>query len=141
MSSKDLLNNFRLDYIRGKDNLSYTGDELEETTINHPVLYLEAYDKYSELHKIVSLLEVELDKMKSLHYKSYNEKYSIKLSTTDINKYIESEDDVVRLKTSIAEFKEIKMKFEGLKDSYSNRGFMIGHITRQRATQVDKGIL
>lgn len=128
-------------YKKAEQDIDINGKTLQEACMEQPSLYLYYYDKLCELKRLSSDVQIEIDRLKSKHTIRYNEHHTIDLGLSLINKYIESEAEIVKAKRTLAEVDEVKNKFEAVKEAFISRGYQLNNVTRQRVAMVEEGLL
>lgn len=95
------------------------------------------FSQLQELEAILKFLNIKYEKLRSDHYRKYNERYNRDLSDRSIEKYIDGEDDIVNMSIIINEVALIRNKYLGLIKGLEQKSFMIGHIVRLRAVGME----
>jgi hypothetical protein len=117
------------------------GRRLEEVmrTLPH---YQSSYDQsYQEMKGLEEwILNIKEKKVGKL-WKKYNEGYSRQLSTKDITMYIASEKEIVELNQIIIEVVTLKNNLEAIVEALKQLGWMVGHITKLRVSEMQDAIL
>lgn len=140
-NDESILNHYYGIYENAKKDIELDGKSLQQACLEHPSLYLYYYDKLCELKKLSTDVQIELDKLRSKHTIRFNENHSIDLGLSLINKYIESESEIVKAKQTLAEVDELKNKFEAIKEAFISRSFQLNNVTKQRVAMVEEGLL
>jgi len=89
--------------------------------------------RYSQLQDIEAVLEylnIQYNKVKSDKFKKLSETYNKALSSRDVEKYIEGEDDVMNLAIIINDIARVRNKFLSIMKGFDTKNFMISHITK-----------
>ena len=128
-------------YNQAELDVKLEAKTIQEACMEHASLYLYYYDKLCELKRLSTNIQIELDRLKGVHSKKYNENYSIKLGERMMSKYVDSEPEIIKVKMALAEVIELLNKFEGVKESFVSRGYQLGSITKQRVAMVEEGLL
>lgn len=95
------------------------------------------FTQLQELEAILKFLNIKYDKMRSEHYRKYNERYNRELSDRSIEKYIDGEDDIVNMSTIINEVALVRNKYLALIKGLDQKSYMIGHIVRLRVVGME----
>lgn len=141
MNSETILSKYEKIYVLAQEDVKLNSKTIQEACMNHSSLYLYYYDKLCELTRLSTNVQIEIDRLRGIHTKKYNENYSISLGDRIMSKYIESESEIVKAKQTLAEVDEMKEKFEGVKDSFISRGYQLNNITKQRVSEIEEGLL
>lgn len=90
------------------------------------------FTQLQELEAILKFLNIKYDKMRSDHYRKYNERYNRELSDRSIEKYIDGEDDIVNMSTIINEVALVRNKYLALIKGLDIKQFQISNIVKLR---------
>jgi hypothetical protein len=117
------------------------GKRLEEVmrTLPH---YQSSYDQsYQELKGLEDWLNNIKDKKVSKLWKKYTEGYSRQLTTKDITAYIAGEKDIVEINQILIEVALLKNNTLAIVEALKQLGWMVGHITKLRISEMQDAIL
>ena len=95
------------------------------------------FNQLQEIEAILEHLNIELRKLRSQHYRKYLEHYQRQLTSRDVEKYIEGEQDVVDLTHLINEFALVRNKFHGLIKALDAKQFQLNNIIKLRAAGLE----
>lgn len=95
------------------------------------------FGQLQEVEAILKFLNIRYDKMRSDHYRKYNERYNRDLSDRSIEKYIDGEEDIVGMSILINEVALVRNRYLALIKGLETKGFNIGHITRLRVVGME----
>ncbi len=117
------------------------GRRLEEVmrTLPH---YQSSYDQSFQEMKgleewVINIKEKRIGKL----WRNYNEGYSRQLSTKDIGMYIAAEKDIVELNQILIEIVALKNNLSSIVEALKQLGWMVGHITKLRISEMQDAIL
>ena len=117
------------------------GRKLEEIirTLPH---HQASYDaSFQEMKALEEWLNNQKDRKVAKLWKKYTESYSRALSTKDIQSYIGGEKDIVEINQIIIEISLLKNHLASIVDSLRQMGWMVGHITKLRVSEIQEAIL
>lgn len=117
------------------------GRRLEEIlrTVPH---YQASYDQsYAELKALEDWIGNIKEKRVGRLWKKYNEGYSRALSTRDIQAYIASEREIVELNQIIIEVTMLKSNMQSIVEAIRQLGWMVGHVTKLRISELQDAVL
>lgn len=104
--------------------------------------YQSSYDQQlQEIKGLEDWLNNIKEKKVARFWKKYNEHYSRALSTRDIQAYIAGEQEIVDLNQIIIEVTLLKSKFASIVEALKQMGWMLGHITKLRISEMEDAIL
>lgn len=117
------------------------GKKLEEIARVLPK-NLSIYDRhYQEMKTLEEWLHSRRDKIQAKLWKKYLEGYARALGSKDIQMYIQGDKEYVEFTEIIIEVANIKNKLHAVVESFSQMGWMIGHITKLRVAELQDAIL
>jgi hypothetical protein len=90
------------------------------------------FGQLQEIEAILKLMNIKYDKMRSDHYRKYNERYNRDLSDRSIEKYIDGEDDIVGMCTLINEVALLRNRFLALIKGLEQKSYNISNIIKLR---------
>lgn len=90
------------------------------------------FGQLQEIEAVLKYLNIRYDKMRSDHYRKYNERYNRELSDRSIEKYIDGEDDIVGMSTLINEVALVRNRYLALIRGLDVKQYQIGHIVKLR---------
>jgi hypothetical protein len=114
---------------------------LERSAQDLPGIVGHRYTQLQELEAILKYLNTKYDKMRSDHYRRYNERYNRELSDRSIEKYIDGEQDIVYMIDIINEVALLRNKYLGITKSLEMKSYMLGHITKLRVAGMNDALL
>jgi len=117
------------------------GRKLEEIARTLPH-YQQNYGKaYQDMKALDEWLQNVKEKETARLWKKYVEGYPKQLSTRDVQAYIAGEKVIVELNQIIIEVQLIKNQLYEVNDGLKTMGWMVGHITKLRVSELQETIL
>lgn len=95
------------------------------------------YGQLQELEAILKYLNIQYDKMRSVHYRKYLEHYNKVLTDRSIEKYIDGENDIVNMGILINEVSLMRNKFLATLKGLDVKQYQIGHIVKLRTAGLE----
>ena len=95
------------------------------------------FNQLQEIEAILEHLNIELRKLRSSKYRKFLEHYNRQLTSRDVEKYIEGEQDVVDLTHLINEFALLRNKYIGLTKALDAKQFQLNNIIKLRAAGLE----
>lgn len=136
-----LLEKYETSALAAEPIFKLEGRRLEEIARTLPH-YQSSYDQqYQELKGLEEWLNNIKEKRVAKLWKKYNEGYSKALSARDIQAYIAGEKDIVDLNQIIIEVTLLKSKVLSIVEALKQLGWMLGHITKLRISEMQDAIL
>ncbi len=90
-----------------------------------------------ECNNIIEFLEIELNRIQGELWKTCLTSSPREMSSKDISMMINSNSEIVSLKTMINTVKYPKSKLEEVKSGIQDLGWMISHVTKLYAAQIE----
>lgn len=95
------------------------------------------FNQLQEIEAVLNFLNIQLRKIRRRHFQKYIEAYARALSSRDAEKYVDGEDEVVDFELIINEVALLRNKWLGILKALESKNFMLGHITRLRASGME----
>ena len=95
------------------------------------------FNQLQEVEAILEYLNIQLRKKRSETFRKYTENYNRALSSRDVERYVEGDDDVYQWQLLINEFAMIRNKFLGLLKAIDAKQFQINNITKLRVAGME----
>ena len=94
-----------------------------------------------EIEAILKFLNIQYDKLRSIHYKRYLERYDKILSDRSIEKYIDGEDDVINMAILINEVGLVRNKYLAIMKGLDVKQYQLSNIVKLRCVGLESVIL
>ena len=99
------------------------------------------YNQLQEIEAILEYLNIELRRMRSRFFRQYLETYQRALSSRDVEKYVDGEDDVVNYEIIINEFALLRNKWLGITKALDQKQWQITNIVKLRVAGIEDASL
>lgn len=132
----DFITEYNTYYEEAKTDIKIQG-LLIENSKQMPTLVEKRYAQFEDVNSVLELLETELRKTKSIHFKRYTENYQRQLSSRDIEKYIDGEVDVVELALKVNRISLLRNKFAGITKALESKQYQISNIVKLKVAGLD----
>ena len=110
---------------------------IEKNATRVPGIVEHRFNQLQEIEAILEFLNIQLRKIRSKNYRKYLESYQRALTSRDVEKYIDGEDEVVNMSNIINEFALLRNKFLGLLKAIDAKQFQINNIVKLRVAGLD----
>jgi hypothetical protein len=114
---------------------------LEQLCKEHSQNLVKYDTKLQELKSLQDFIKIKIDEIESRVWKKYNEGYSLKLSTRDIQAYIAGDSEFVAMREVELEIANTRRKYEAVVEGLKNLGWQLSHITKLRVAQIEDAII
>lgn len=132
----DAIDYFEEELIEAKKECYIKGN-VERNSASLPGITEHRFNQLQEIEAILEFLNIQLRKLRSKHYKKYLESYQRALTSRDVEKYIDGEDEVVNTANIINEFALLRNKYLGLMKAIDAKQFQINNIVKLRVAGLD----
>ena len=110
---------------------------IEKASAQMPGLVEHRFNQLQELEAILEYLNIELRRLRSTFFKKYLENYQRALSSRDVEKYVDGEDDVVDYEKIINEFALLRNKWLGITKGLDQKQWQITNIVKLRVAGME----
>ena len=114
---------------------------IERTSAELPGIVEHRFNQLQEIEAILEYLNIELRRLRSTFFKKYLENYQRALSSRDVEKYVDGEDDVVDYEKIINEFALIRNKWLGVLKALDQKQWQITNIVKLRVAVMEDATL
>jgi hypothetical protein len=90
---------------------------------------------------VLNYLNIQLRQIRRKHFQKYLENYARALTSRDVEKYVDGEQEVVDFETIINDVALMRNKYLGIMKAMESKNFMLGHIVRLRAAGMEDIVL
>ena len=114
---------------------------IEKAAAAMPGVVEERYSQLQEIEAILEYLNIELRRLKSSHFRKYLENYQRALSSSDCNRYVEGEADVVDFEKIINEFALLRNRWLGITKALDQKQWQLTNIVKLRVAGMEDATL
>jgi len=95
------------------------------------------FHQLQEIEAVLEYLNIELRRIRRKHFKAYLENYQRSLSSRDVEKYVDGEDEVVDMEILINEVALLRNKWLGIMKGLDTKQWQLGHIVKLRTAGME----
>lgn len=95
------------------------------------------FHQLQEVEAVLNFMNIQLRKIRRKHFQSYLETYQRALTSRDVEKYVDGEEEVINYEVLINEVALLRNKWLGIMKALESKNFMLGHITRLRTAGME----
>ena len=110
---------------------------IEKASSNLPGIVELRFNQLQEIEAILEYLNIELRKIRSRFFKKYLENYQRALSSRDVEKYVDGEDDVIDMEKIINEFAMLRNRWLGIIKSLEIKQWQLSNIIKLRTAGLE----
>jgi len=131
---------FETELLEAKQECKLHGN-VEKQSAQMPGIVEHRFNQLQELEAILEYLNIELRRLRSSFFKKYLENYQRALSSRDVEKYVDGEQDVVDYEKIINEFALIRNKWLGVLKALDQKQWQITNIVKLRVAGMEDATL
>lgn len=124
------------EYFAAKKDMAINGI-LEQAAAKIPAMYEHRFSQLQQLETVLEFFEIRLRKTRSKMFKKYIENYNRELSSRDVEKYVDGEEEVVALQEIINQISYVRNLYLGITKGFDSKGWQVGNIARLRVAGLD----
>lgn len=136
----DALEHFENEYWQASDEVKIRGN-LEKSAANMPGTVEHRFNQLQEIEAILNHMNIQLRRIKSKYFKKYLENYQRALSSRDVEKYVDGEDEVVDYEALVNEVALMRNRWLGIIKALDAKQFQINNITKLRVAGMEDATL
>jgi uncharacterized protein YfdQ (DUF2303 family) len=123
------LNSARFDVsIKGK---------VEKNLADLPGVTEQYFSNLQEIEAVLNYLNIQLRKIRRKHFQKYLENYNRVLTSRDVEKYVDGEQEVIDFEMLINEVALLRNRYLGIMKALESKNFMLGHLVRLKAAGME----
>src|SRR6056300_626830 len=126
--------------LEAKKEVKITG-VVERAAAAMPGIVEHRFNQLQEIEAILEYLNIELRKLRSSFFRKYLENYQRALSSRDVEKYVDGEQDVVDYEKIINEFALMRNKWLGVLKALDQKQWQITNIVKLRVAGMEDATL
>jgi hypothetical protein len=132
----DAVTHFEKEIDEARLSCSMKGN-LEKQSSEMPGIVEHRFNQLQEVEAILEHLNIEMRRTRSKFFRKYLENYNRQLSSRDVEKFVDGEEDVVALQLLINEFSLVRNRFMGIIKALEAKQFQINNIVKLRAAGLE----
>lgn len=110
---------------------------IETLSTKIPVIMDNRFTQLQILNAAIEYFERQLDSIKSGHYRRYLERYQKALSSRDVEKYVNGEEDVIAMANIINDISLMRNIFISITKAIDAKSFQVNNITKLRTAGLE----
>ena len=132
----DAVLHYEAELQAAKSDVRITGN-IEKAAANMPGVVEHRFNQLQEIEAILEYLNIELRRLRSQHFRKYLENYQRALTSRDVEKYVDGEDEVIDFETIINEVALLRNRWLGIMKGLDTKQWQMGHIVRLRTAGME----
>jgi len=110
---------------------------VEKASASLPGIVEHRFNQLQEIEAILEYLNIELRRTKSRTFRKYLENYQRALSSRDVEKYVEGEQDVVDMEIIVNEFAMLRNQWLGIIKGLDIKQWQLSNVIKLRAAGLE----
>ncbi len=111
--------------------------KLEKAASTLPGIVEQRFNQLQEIEAVLTHLNRELRKLRTKHYKKYLENYQRALSSRDVEKYVDGEDEVCNYEALVNMWALLRNRWLGILKGLDQKQWQITNITKLRVAGME----
>jgi hypothetical protein len=136
----DAIEYYESELVQAKSEVKITGN-IEKQSASMPGIVEHRYSQLQEIEAILEFLNIELRKLKSQTFRKYLENYNRSLSSREVDKFVEGEEEVVEFEKIINEFALIRNKWLSISKALEIKQWQLTNIIKLRVSGLEDSAL
>jgi len=132
----DCIEYFYQELTQAKIESKISGN-IERASAALPGIVEHRFNQLQEIEAILEFLNIELRRIRSRIFKKYLENYQRALSSRDVEKYVDGEDDVVDMEKIINEFAMLRNQWLGIIKAIDIKQWQLSNIIKLRTAGLE----
>ena len=130
------INHYETELEQARKEVALYG-RLEKAASTLPGIVEQRFGQLQEIEAVLTHLNRELRRLRTKHYKIYLENYQRALSTRDVEKYVDGEDEVCDFEAIVNEWALLRNKWLGILKGLDQKQWQITNITKLRVAGME----
>ncbi len=132
----DFLTFYQRELVDAKQDCRISG--LVEVRLRElPGITEHRFNQLQEIEAVLNHLNIQLRKIRRKYFQKYLENYARALSSRDVEKYVDGEDEVVDFESLINEVALLRNQYLGILKAIESKNFMMGHMIRLKTAGME----
>ena len=130
------IQHYETELAQAKSEVKLYG-KLEKAASTLPGIVETRFAQLQEIEAVLNHLNRELRRLRTKHYKIYLENYQRALSSRDVEKYVDGEDEVCDFEAIVNEWALLRNKWLGILKGLDQKQWQITNITKLRVAGME----
>ena len=132
----DFITYYETELNQAKSDVRIYGN-VEKNIAALPGITEHRFNQLQEIEAVLNFLNIQLRKLRRIHFQKYLEKYNRALTSRDAEKYVDGEDEVIDYEVLINEVALLRNRWLGIIKALESKNFMLGHVVRLRTAGME----
>ena len=131
---------FESELKQARSEVKLSGN-IERALAELPGIIEHRFNQLQEIEAILEFLNIQFKKLKSSYFRKYLENYQRALSSRDVEKFVDGEQEIVDYEIIINEFALIRNKWLGVLKALDQKHWSCSNITKLRVAGMEDASL
>jgi hypothetical protein len=131
---------YEAELLAARTEVKITGN-IEKNAASMPGVVEHRFNQLQEIEAVLEYLNIELRRLRSQHFRKYLENYQRALTSRDVEKYVDGENDVVDFEKIINEFALLRNKWLGITKALDQKQWQITNVIKLRVAGMEDATL
>ena len=132
----DFITFFENELVGAKAEVKIFGN-VEKNIAALPGVTEHRFNQLQAVEAVLSYLNIQLRKIRRVHFQKYMEAYNRVLTSRDAEKYVDGEDEVIDYEILINDVAFVRNQYLGILKGLDSKSFSVGHITRLKVAGME----
>lgn len=132
----DFIDYFTNEFAISQKEVKITG-RIEKQIAELPGITEHRFTQLQTIEAVLQYLEIQLRKIRRQYFQKYLENYNRQLSSRDVEKYVDGEQDVIDMEVLINEVSLLRNRYLGIMKGIDSKAWQLGNITKLRAAGLE----
>ena len=132
----DFINFYQRELVDARQDCRI-GGIIEQNIKGLPGITEHRFNQLQEIEAVLNYLNIQLRKLRRKWFQKYLENYQRALSSRDVEKYVDGEDEVVDYETLINEVALLRNQYLGIMKAIEAKNYQLSSIVRLRVAGME----
>jgi len=132
----DFIAYYENELLQAKNDISVKGN-VEKNIAALPGITEQRFNQLQEIEAVLNYLNIQIRVIRRKHFQKYLEHYARALSSSDANKYVEGEQEVVDYETIINEVALLRNKWLGIMKGIDSKQWQLSNLVKLKVAGME----
>jgi conjugal transfer/entry exclusion protein len=132
----DFIAYYENELLQAKNDIAVKGN-IEKNIAALPGITEQRFNQLQEIEAVLNYLNIQIRVIRRKHFQKYLEHYARALSSSDANKYVEGEQEVVDYETIINEVALLRNKWLGIMKGIDSKQWQLSNLVKLKVAGME----
>jgi len=132
----DFINHYQRELVDARQDCRISGI-VEQSIRALPGITEHRFNQLQEIEAVLNHLNIQLRKLRRKWFQKYLENYQRALSSRDVEKYVDGEDEIVDYESVINEVALLRNQYLGIMKAIESKNYQLSSIVRLRVAGME----